>query len=103
MVGPRVNPRSALLVDGSDTDRSLRFFRRTLIPRALDFNGAVLHQRHEGSDGRQHRCEHGADDAGGEWKLRDDMTLMLDDHPADVAFMNQFFHLLDNVLALRFE
>src|SRR6266542_281799 len=103
MVSSSVNARSALLVDGSDTDRSLRLFRRMLILRALDFNGAVLHQRHEGSDGCQHRREHGADDAGGEWKLRDHATLMFDDHPADVAFMNQFFHLLDNVLALRFE
>src|SRR5262249_36635491 len=67
----------------------------------LDLNSAVLQQRHERTDRREHRRQHRADDPGGQRKLRNGASLMLDDDAPYVAFANELLDLVDDALGLR--
>src|SRR5436190_6580918 len=95
-------PRSPAPRTLSDTDLRLRVFR-LLLPRALDLDRAVFHQRDERADGRENRREHDTDDTCRQRKFGHDTALVLDDHTAGVAFAHELLHLLDDVFALRFE
>ena len=70
---------------------------------ALNFDRAVLQDCGDRSDGREDWRDHNADDAGRERKLRHGPSIVLDDDPSDVAFVNDGLEFLGNRVCVTLE
>src|SRR5262245_30433451 len=69
----------------------------------LDLDRALGDQRSDCAERGQHRRKQRADDADGQGELDDGLLVLLDDHTADVAFVNQLLYPVDQLTALGLE
>src|ERR1019366_3645726 len=80
-----------------------RLLLRGLRLGALHLNRAVLQQRDQRRNRRHDRCEHGAHDARGQRKLRDDAPVVAHDDAAHVALVDHVLELLDDRFAFTLD
>lgn len=70
----------------------------------FDVNRAVGEKRRERTDGCENRCQQRPNQRDGHRDFNDRIIFVVfNDDPPDVAFMDEFFDLLDDLVAVDFE